>query len=119
MKKFVILIIFSFFAFHSFSQIVEYLYGKYYIEDELYTGVFNEYYENGNKKTEINIKNGVLDSFTFMYFENGKMKEQRSFKKGLKDGTWIIWDTNQTKVSEARYKNDLKDGAWYIWYSMG
>nr|WP_319400432.1 toxin-antitoxin system YwqK family antitoxin [uncultured Carboxylicivirga sp.] len=90
--------------------------GKYYDQDNnLYTGVYTEYYESGNKKVEMNVVKGEKHGSTTLYFDNKKINEVRSFKNNEMDGTWITYDEVGTKTAEARYKDGVKDGKWYIW----
>ena len=66
--------------------------------NNLYTGIYKEYYPKGNIKTEMSLRNGLKDGITTIYFENGKKNEIRSYKKGEMHGTWITWNELGVKL---------------------
>ena len=51
-------------------------------QTQLYTGNYQEYYDNGALKLEICIKNGLPHGTCIMYFDNNQPKEIRSYKNG-------------------------------------
>ena len=90
--------------------------GKYVDEtNTLYTGIYKEYFENGNIKVEMNIEDGVQDGYTNIYFNSGIQNEQRSYKEGKMHGTWITWNEMEVKLAEANYNFGEKHGKWFIW----
>src|SRR6056297_2916344 len=96
-----------------FAQDIEQKGNKYYTsEGELYTGIYKEYFENGNLKLEASIKEGVYDGITILYFKSGNRKEQRAYREGKMDGTWINWNPNEVKIGLANYKDGKKHGEW-------
>ena len=119
MKKIFFLIFLFAFIKGSFSQDIIYKDGLYFKVQNLYSGKYFEYYENGNVKMEMNILNGRLENETILYFENGTKKEIRSYKEGKKNGTWITWNEKGIKTAEAFYTMDKKDGKWTIWDDNG
>ncbi len=93
---------------------------KYFDKNHnLFSGTYVEYYENGVKKLEMNIKNGELDSTTTLYYLNGQVMEIRSYRKGLMDGKWVKYNANGKILSIAEYKNDKKHGTWLIYDEEG
>ncbi|HOK52465.1 MAG TPA: toxin-antitoxin system YwqK family antitoxin [Bacteroidales bacterium] len=85
----------------------------------LYTGKYIEYYENGNKRIEMTIRNGELDSTTILYFPDGKIQEIRNYKNGLMHGRWITYNAKGVKIAEANYSYEKKDGKWQIFDDEG
>ena len=64
------------FSLNSIAQIIKSDKGIYLDQNNIpYTGIYNEYYENGEIRVEINLKNGVQDGLTNIYFENGIKNE--------------------------------------------
>ena len=62
------------------AQIVE-KNGKYYdLNDNLYTGEYTEFYDNGNLKMMMNLENGLIIGEVSIYYENGNLNEQREYK---------------------------------------
>ena len=67
------LLVLIFFAFSSgFAQEVVQKNGYFYKKDMLYTGAYTEYYDNGNIKFKLNIKNGLEVGEVITYFEQGQ-----------------------------------------------
>lgn len=120
MKKYYLALIYIFLVQLSFSQIIIDKDGLYYNEDnELFTGSYVEFYDNGNKKIELDLKDGKKDGKVFLYFENSEINEMRSYKEGLKHGLWETWNENKIKIAEANFNNNLKHGKWIIWDNNG
>jgi len=104
----------------AFAQIEKNENGIYLNENnETYTGIYYEYYDNGNIRVEMNLKNGIKDGYTNIYFLSGIKKEQRSYKEGEMHGTWITWNELEDKLAEANYNFGKKHGKWYIWDENG
>lgn len=94
--------------------------GLYYdSENNLYTGTYIDYYENGTLKSEHAIVNGQSDGITKLYFESGQLNELRTFKAGLKNGSWITYNESGVKTGEANFENNIKSGKWFIWDEQG
>jgi antitoxin component YwqK of YwqJK toxin-antitoxin module len=102
------------------AQIIRVENAKYFDnKHNLYNGKYEEFYDNGNKKLEMYLKNGEQDSITSLYFENSKINEIRSYKNGLRHGKWETFNFQGKKLAEAWYRNDKKDGIWRIWDENG
>lgn len=93
--------------------------GLYYKNDMLYTGTHKEFYDNGNIRISMQVRDGVKEGEVVLYFENGKKKEVRSYKEGNKSGKWITWNKEGNKSALAFYDNNKKDSTWYIWDENG
>ena len=93
--------------------------GLYYKGDQLFTGKYTEFFEDGILKMEMNVVEGKEDGIVTIYFPNGKRKEHRSYKNGLREGKWLTWDENENLTAEANFKDNLKHGHWYVWDSNG
>ena len=95
----------------------------YYFSDKaqnsLFSGEYNEFYDNGTLKLQVQIKDGVPEGTYVVYFENRKPQEIRSYKDGRLHGLWRTYDVSGQLLSEAEYKNDKKDGTWRIWDELG
>jgi antitoxin component YwqK of YwqJK toxin-antitoxin module len=120
MKLTLLTLIVFFISINSFSQIVRVENAKYFDKDHnLYNGVYEEFYDNGNKKLEMHLLNGEQDSVTILYFESGKINEIRSYSKGLMHGKWETYNQKGQKIAEAWYRRERKDGIWRIWDENG
>jgi antitoxin component YwqK of YwqJK toxin-antitoxin module len=100
-----------------FSQEIKQYDGYYYINNKLYSGVYDEKSADGYVVTKFSIKNGLLDGITEIY-EKDILVEKRSFKSGKKHGLWERFE-NEKMISKAMYIRDNKHGKWLIWDSEG
>lgn len=102
------------------AQITEDENGIYYDDNKnLYNGTYIEFHDNGVKKIEMNIKDGLKDGETILYSLDGKISEIRSYKQGKMDGTWTTFNEKDQKKAVANYQNDKKHGKWIIWDEKG
>jgi antitoxin component YwqK of YwqJK toxin-antitoxin module len=121
MRKYIILLGLLCPLLNTFSQQIIKVENTRYFDanHNLFTGVYEETYDNGNKKLEMHLLNGEQDSVTMLWFENGKVNEIRSYKKGLKHGKWQTYNDKGIKTAEAWYRDDKKDGIWRVWDDNG
>jgi len=56
-----------------------------------------EYYEKGQKESEIHYKDGKVDGLWTIWWENRQKKEERTYKDGKPDGLYTNWDENGQK----------------------
>lgn len=105
--------------------------------------VKNEFWSNGNKKSEIEYFRNKIDGKAKWWFQNGKIQMEAEFKNGQlngrmtrwfingqretqvfylngnKNGTEYVWNEKGFKISEIQYTNDTLDGKYYLWYTDG
>jgi len=79
MRKLLTSFILSFFIISScFSQDILKKDGRYVNKNnELFTGIYKEYYENGKLNVEMSLKDGLQDGKKNIYYENEEKKEKR------------------------------------------
>ncbi len=113
--------------------------GLYYAinEEKPFTGNIVDFFNNGQKRIQIEIKNGIPEGKAICWFENG-FKDREFFVKGFYmeiDGSKFDYDhlqnlvlnglfkyseENGEKVFEEYYYNDNRiDGHWINYYSNG
>jgi len=80
-----------------------------------------EYWDNGQKKSEGNVVNGIRDGAWRMWFDNGHIAQQGFYKQGQIDGTWTsyfmngkvdkisVWENKKIKKWETFYTNEKKE----------
>ena len=56
-------------------------------------------YENGQKKSEGNFKDGKRDGVYNSWYKNGQIKSETAYKDGKTHGKWIRWHGNGQKLS--------------------
>jgi len=94
--------------------------GKYYADNnKLYNGTYNEFFNNGNLRMAMELKDGLADGQTYIYSESGILLETRSYSAGKFNGTWLTYNNEGVKIAEAHYLNNKKDGKWLIWDNEG
>ena len=78
-----------------------------------------EWYDNGNKKTEVFLKNGKLNGLVKSWYENGNKKFETNYKLGIKNGKHVYWYENGEMMEDITFKNDQKNGLETQWYENG
>ncbi len=81
--------------------------GKKYIEgefkNELRTGHWVSYYDDGKLWSEGGFVNGESHGKRTVYHPNGKKYYEGSFDMGKRSGVWVFYDENGIKVKEVNY----------------
>ena len=81
-------------------------------------GPVTAWHENGQKKLEVNVKDGKLDGLWTGWYENGNKEGEANLKNGKVDGLKAEWYENGNKKSEETYKEGKKD-RFDSWYENG
>jgi len=63
------------------------------------------YWDNGNKNSEYNWKNGKFDGKGYEWYENGKLSYESNYKNGKFDGKQYSWWSGGELAYELNYKN--------------
>ena len=100
---------------------LEYRNGVKYLPNEKtpFTGKAESFYENGQKKGEVNFKDGKEDGLFRWWGENGQKEAEGTYKEGKEDGSATYWGENGQKEAEGTYKEGKEDGLWTFWYENG
>lgn len=88
--------------------------GLFYADSVLFTGVYKNYHENLQLKTEMNLVEGKKEGITRIYFDDGKLKEIRAYNNNFMNGKWYTYNQQGAIIAEAGYNNGKKDGIWKI-----
>lgn len=89
------------------------------VENDLKQGLWNYYYDNGQKEEHINFKDDQMHGVSRAWFRDGKLMVEGNYSQNKKTGSWCTWDENGSKVVEGEFRNDLEDGFWTWYYSDG
>lgn len=54
-------------------------------------GVWTSYFENGQKNSEANFKNGVNHGYSMVWYPNGNVRYFGDYNNGKKVGEWIFY----------------------------
>jgi antitoxin component YwqK of YwqJK toxin-antitoxin module len=68
-------------------------------------GIYRDYYETGELRTDANYHNGELDGSYTAYHKNGQIYVQVNYKKGDLDGVVTFYEPDGTIIEETTYKN--------------
>ena len=93
---------------------------RYPLPSKKYSGpVFSLNYK-GLKKRESILQNGIMISFTqFQWYDNGQKKTEINFKHEREDGLSTEWYDNGQKKYEVIFKKGYEDGLCTEWYENG
>ena len=126
-------------------QELDYIKGKYFQRNTIapFSGKAIDKHYNGNKKLEINIKDGQLDGVSrewafngkkifeanyernvpvgkeMRWYDNGNKKQEVHFVNGLADGIATEWFSNAQKMSEGKMVKGVEEGLFTWWYKDG
>lgn len=64
----------------------------YKYKGDLFSGITESFYENGNLRDEVEFTNGHLGGVQREYFENGQLKSEYKKYFAKPDGDFKIWD---------------------------
>ena len=93
-----------------------------YLSDEQtpFSGVADKRYENGQKLSRTNYKDGRMEGLLTAWFENGDKEMEGYYKGGKLNGPYISsWYSNGQKEEENNWKDGKLDGLWSVWYENG
>ena len=77
------------------------------------------YYENGEKSSEGNFKNGKPEGYWKNYFETGIIKSEGNRKNHELDSTWLFYYDNGLLKEKVNYLKSIKQGDTYEYSEEG
>ena len=72
--------------------------------DDLDAKKYEEYFENGNLKIEVSLKEGLKHGTYREYYENGSLKIKGRYRNDFMDGNWKIYDEQGNVKEKKRYR---------------
>lgn len=72
---------------------------------DLDAGKQEEYFDNGQLKYSVGLKNGVKHGQFREYYENGTLKIKGKYKNDHKEGAWKYYNENGNLVKEKKFDN--------------
>jgi antitoxin component YwqK of YwqJK toxin-antitoxin module len=82
-------------------------------------GQFIQWYDKGNKKSEMNYHYGKKHGKFETFWENGNLRYSVKYVMGLRDGIELECYLDGTKKSLIEYRQDVLDGKWIEWDKKG
>jgi antitoxin component YwqK of YwqJK toxin-antitoxin module len=99
--RFLIILYFSFFIFHSsLSQDTT----------SIRNGYQKFHYKSGAVSSEGTMKNGQPDGYWKSFYENGKIKSEGNRKNFELDSIWIFYNEKGQRILDVNYRNGKKNG---------
>lgn len=83
------------------------------------SGVWTEWYINGQKKSETSYKDNQPDGVRRTWNEDGQQLFEATYKDNKINGQVVSWHKNGIKQFEKFYKDGIADGKWTEWYEDG
>lgn len=81
-------------------------------DNDIPTGEFRYYHENGEIKSVSNFMNGTHRVKTTLFHPNGKKSAEGLFVDQIKDGEWLYYSDKGTLIRKESYKKGIKHGEW-------
>lgn len=95
------------------------------VEEGLYvdnkkTGVWTEYFPNGNLKSKITFENNRANGYMIMYNENGKIREEGTWKAGRWVGKYkLYYDNGEVQHEWNHNASGKREGVQKYYYENG
>ena len=80
-------------------------------------GYWKTYYEDGTLKSEGNRLNHQLDSLWKFYREDGALEKMITFKEGKKNGYTYLYNSEGLLIGKEPYVKDIKQGTGLYYYA--
>lgn len=80
------------------------------VKNNVKHGVVRCYYKSGALQVQFTMNNNKENGITRFYYENGKLESEVPFKNGNIDGTAKSYYENGAFKGETQYKNGKRDG---------
>ena len=84
-----------------------------------YNNPYVEFYDNGNKRIEVEYKNSIKHGSSKSWYVSGQIEEQATFIDGKLDGEFTSWHENGAKHIKENYCNGELDGNSIHWHDNG
>lgn len=93
-----------------------------YYDDEgafVVHGALTNFWENGQKKSELNLVHGVRHGARRAWYQNGQIWSEGQYVNGKEDGTWTVWTHDGRKIQEIPFDNGAYHGVFREWHENG
>lgn len=77
------------------------------------------YYQNKQKKVEGDYKDELRTGHWKAWYENGTIWSEGDYKDGKRNGHGIFYHKNGKKYIEGMYRDDIRVGAWRFYDTTG
>jgi antitoxin component YwqK of YwqJK toxin-antitoxin module len=87
--------------------------------EQITDGINTQYYENGQKESEGNYKDGKEEGLHTTWYENGQKESEGNYKDGKEEGLHTTWYENGQKEAEYNFKDGMRNGKLTQWEENG
>ncbi|MFT7075989.1 MAG: antitoxin component YwqK of YwqJK toxin-antitoxin module/peroxiredoxin [Planctomycetota bacterium] len=87
--------------------------------DDVRTGPWADYYENGNPKYLYTLKDSSRHGLFQSWHPSGKLATAGQFVQGYQFGSWTFHDTAGRLSETGAFLNDHREGRWTKWHKDG
>jgi antitoxin component YwqK of YwqJK toxin-antitoxin module len=87
--------------------------------DDVPTGTFRYFYDNGRLKAISEISSGGRNAFTITYHPNGRKMSEGNYEDRKRDSVWLIYDAHGQLLTSETYKNGLLHGRHITFFQNG
>ncbi|MFO7655867.1 MAG: DUF3352 domain-containing protein [Bacteroidales bacterium] len=79
------------------------------IINELDASKHEEFFEDGNLRLSVGLKNGLMDGNFREYYQTGKLRLRGKYKQDVMDGTWKLYDEKGNLIESREYHDGVAD----------
>lgn len=95
--------------------------GKWYYNDQPYSGFAVKFYSNGQLAEKVGFQGGKREGKAVFYYDNGLVSKIANFRANKLHGVVNNWSPNPSsiKIVESNYVNGVRHGVQKKWYPNG
>jgi len=93
--------------------------GRWYYNNQLYSGYSVRYYPNDTLAEKIGYHLGKREGITKKWSENGVLRIESHYKDNRLDNVYKSWWENGTLAAQSNYVDGVKQGIEQEWYPTG
>jgi len=82
------------------------------MKDDKQHGKITKWFENGQKFYDVKYKDDKLDGKANYWYENGQKMAEGNYKDGKINGNWTIWEVNGLIGDEGVFFDALREDSW-------
>jgi antitoxin component YwqK of YwqJK toxin-antitoxin module len=84
------------------------------LKDGKFDGLYEEFWENGQRRRKETLKDGERDGLWENYYDNGQVMVTQTYKDGQRDGPYERYiNSGDQLLEKGTYKDGQKCGEWF------
>jgi hypothetical protein len=89
------------------------------VRPDNFSGVWTEYYVDGQKSFQGAFINGIPDGRHVHWWPRGPISYEETYRNGVRHGKYITYDRNERKAFEQTIVEGKAEGAMFAWHGNG